>query len=228
MDATLVSLLAANIAFVGGHFALSHPFRAPLVKKVGEAGFLGMYSLVSFATFAWIILAFKAVGPGGAALWNGQSNTMWTIASLLTIIALVLLTGSVKGNPALPQTGADAVAKAEAQGVFAVTRHPMMWGIAIWALSHILVSPSGRTIITAGAMGVLGLVGSHLQDRKKEALIGASWQSWEAKTSYWPRLFGLGRISVGLWLSAIAGWLVITWLHIWLAEVPAGVWRWVG
>ena len=41
----LASLAAANIALVGGHFVLSHSFRAPLVKALSEKGFLALYSI---------------------------------------------------------------------------------------------------------------------------------------------------------------------------------------
>jgi uncharacterized membrane protein len=228
MNAALISLHAASIAFVGGHFALSHPLRAPLVKALGEKGFLGLYSLISLASFGWMIWAFRAVGPGGDTYWNATGNLGWAIASVLTVIALVLLLGSLKGNPALPETSAAAVSTAKAKGVFAVTRHPMMWGFALWAAAHILIMPTPRTIVLAGSLLILALLGAHLQDRKKEALLGVAWARWEAKTSYWPRLGKLAGAGWGLWLGAIIAWLAITFAHIWLADVPAGIWRWLG
>ena len=44
------NVVVAAITFVGTHFLMSHPLRAPLVRAVGEKGFLGLYSLVAFAT----------------------------------------------------------------------------------------------------------------------------------------------------------------------------------
>lgn len=228
MDPSLTALFAANVTFVGTHFAMSHPLRASLVRALGEKGFLGVYSLVSLGAFVWIIVSFRAVAPGGAVLWNGQGDVTWAIASALTVVSLALIFGAVKGNPALVGMEADFVAKAEAKGIFAITRHPMMWGFAIWAASHILVSPSARTLVTAGAVGVLALVGAHLQDVKKETLLGKDWKDWEARTSFAPHLGKLGGIGAGLWIAALAGWVAISWLHLWLANVPAGIWRWVG
>src|SRR5665213_1412440 len=109
MQQALISLIAASVAFVGLHFALSHPWRAALVKALGEAGFMGVYSLVALATFGWMIWAFRAVGTQGRPLWNGGNTVLWIIACLLTILALALLFGSLRGNPALPQVGAEAV-----------------------------------------------------------------------------------------------------------------------
>lgn len=219
----LVSLVAANVAFVGSHFALSHPLRAPLAGLLGEKGFAGLYSLLSIALIGWVAMAFRALGVQ-PPLWD-HGDLGWAIASVLTIVALTLVLGSFKGNPALPQTGRSAVAAARADGVFAVTRHPMMWGFGLWALAHLIAWPSPRTLVTAGAMGFLALVGAHLQDRKKAALLGDDWQAWQARTSYWPQLSGFARISPLLWLAALVAWLGITWLHGRAGVAPAGLWR---
>ncbi len=227
MDQQLGSLIAANVTFVGTHLALSHPLRRPLATALGEKGFLGLYSLVSLAALGWVTMAFRASGPGGDMLWDGQAALPWATASALALLAMVLLAGSFKGNPALPGAPA-ALARAEPLGVFAVTRHPMMWGFALWALAHILVSPSPRTLATAGGIGFLALVGAHLQDRKKEALMGADWQGWEAKTSYWPRWGRLAGVGAVPWLAGLALWLALTWAHVWLAYEAAGIWRWIG
>jgi uncharacterized membrane protein len=228
MQAALTSLVAASVTFLGTHFALSHPLRAPLVKAVGAAGFQGLYSLVALASFGWMVMAFRAVGPGGLPLWNGSGNALWAIASLVTLLALTLFLGSFASNPALPAPGAEKLAVLEPRGAFLVTRHPMMWGFALWAAAHILVNPTPRSLVLAGAVLILALVGAHLQDGKKEALMGAAWSQWESKTSYWPRWGNLARVGWKLWLAGLVGWLAVTWAHIWLDYIPAGIWRWVG
>lgn len=220
----LQSLILANVLFVGSHFAMSHPLRRPMVGVLGEGGFLGIYSLVSLALIAWLGHAFGKAAPG-PLFWDA-GDPGWVVASLLTIVALALLFGSLRGNPALPQVGSEVTSAARAEGVFAVTRHPMMWAFALWAIAHIIAWPSPRTLVTASAMGVLALVGAHLQDGKKRALMGEAWSAWEARTSYWPRLAGFARIGLGLWLAAIAVWLAATWLHVRMAGIPAGIWRW--
>ena len=53
------SLLLANLLFVGGHFAMSHPLRAPMVSALGEQRFLGVYTLVNLGLLAWIGLTFS-------------------------------------------------------------------------------------------------------------------------------------------------------------------------
>lgn len=227
MDHALTNLIAASTAFVGSHFALSHPLRRPIVQASGSAGFQAIYSLVALASFAWMILAFRAVPPA-APLWNGMGDALWLIASLLTLLASVLLLGSFFGNPALPDPRAKENASRPIHGVFHVTRHPMMWAFALWAASHAAISPTPRSVILTGAIGFLALVGAHLQDRKKQALMGAAWHGWQARTSYWPRLGGLAKTGALPWLGGLALWLVATWAHAPLNGMTAGFWRWVG
>ncbi|MFN5819277.1 MAG: NnrU family protein [Novosphingobium sp.] len=223
----LANLIAASVAFVGSHFAMSHPLRAGLVGRLGAAGFQVVYSLVSFATLGWMVLAFRAIAPS-AGLWDGSQPLPWALASLLMLPASVLFVGSLMGNPALPAPGAAALADKPVHGVFHVTRHPMMWGFALWAISHALVSPTLRSLVLTAAIGVLALVGSHLQDRKKEALMGAAWTGWEARTSYWPKLGGLATAGLVPWIGGLVLGLVGSWAHISIIGMAAGIWRWMG
>lgn len=103
----------------------------------------------------------------------------------------------------------------------------MMWSFALWAAAHISLWWSWRTNVVALAILVLALVGAHLQDRKKQTLMGEAWTSWEDRTGYWPQLRGFARIGISLWLAGIAGWLLATWAHIHAGGIPAGIWRWV-
>ena len=62
----------------------------------------------------------------------------------------------------------------------------MMWAMGLWALVHIAVSGRLETLILAGGIAVLALVGAKLQDGKKAAQLGAGWAAYASKTSYWP------------------------------------------
>ena len=227
VDQELAHLTAAALAFVGSHFALSHPLRAALVKRLGSGGFQAVYSLVALATFGWMVLAFGMVPPQPVLPWDGTAAPLWIIVTLLMLAASVLLMGSFRGNPALPAPNAKSIARHHPKGVFKITRHPMMWSFALWSAAHVLVSPSARVIVLSSAVGFLALVGAHLQDRKKEVLMGSSWSIWERRTSYWPRLSGFAAAGAVPWLGGIALWLGATWAHGWLIAVPAGVWRWL-
>jgi len=223
MDTALTGLVAAAVTFVGTHFALSHPLRGALTR---DKGFQAVYSLIALASFGWMVLAFRAASPG-ALLWNGQAQLPWIVATLAMLIAAVLLVGSFMGNPALPAPGAADLATKGPHGVFHVTRHPMMWSFALWSAAHVLVSPTPRVLVLAGAVALLALAGSHLQDRKKQAQLGAAWSGWEARTSYWPRLGALGKAGAVPWLGGTALWLAASWAHIPGNGIAAGLWRWL-
>lgn len=224
-------VVAAAVAFVGSHFLLSHPLRGGIVRAIGEAGFQGVYSLVAILTFGWLVYAYRKA-PLSAPLWP-VGDVLWAIASAVVLIAAILLMGSFIRNPALPTGGRPGAFPEEARGVFAVTRHPMMWAFALWGLCHIAVFPVARNIILAAAIVILALVGAAMQDRKKEQLQPDLWPAWEAKTSYLPfaaiaagraRLGGFGLHAV---LGGIVVWLVATWAHIPLTGWSAGIWRWL-
>ncbi len=228
MDPTTTIAVAAG-SFVGTHFLLSHPLRAPLVKALGNGGFTIVYALVAFATLGWMSSAYRhtAATP---PLWE-VGDGLWAVATLLMLVASILLMGSLIGNPALPGPAGDA--PKVARGAFSITRHPMMWSFALWGLSHILVYPIAANIVVAVAIIILALVGAALQDRKKEALEPMRWRAWEGVTSYWPfAAIAAGRARFGGFkphdlAGGVVVWLVATWAHGPLAGMAAGIWRWV-
>lgn len=225
-------VLIASVAFIGTHFLLSHPLRAPIVARVGEKGFLGLYSLVAFVTIGWMAHAYRN-DIETTMLWP-VGDGLWALASVVMLVAAILLMGSLIGNPAMPDPDGRITVPAEAKGVFAITRHPMLWAFALWGGAHILVYPVEKNITVAVAIIILSLVGAALQDRKKERLKPEQWRRWEAMTSYWPfAAIAQGRARFGRFgMHTLAGgvvvWLVATWAHIPLAGWAAGIWRWIG
>ena len=228
---SLAWVATAATAFVGTHFILSHPLRRPLVARIGEGAFAGVYSLVAVATLAWLGWAFWTA-PATAPFWP-VGDLLWAVVTVAMLLAAVLLMGSLIGNPALPTGGGPAKAPGEAKGVFAITRHPMLWSFALWGACHIVVYPIAKNIVVAVAIIMLSLVGAVMQDRKKEQLQTTVWREWESRTSYWPFAAAIsGRAKLGgFGLHTIAGgvvvWLAATWAHIPLSGWPAGVWRWL-
>jgi uncharacterized membrane protein len=226
-------LIVALAAFVGTHFLMSHPLRAPMAKALGATGFQAAYSLISLAAFIWIMWAFSQA-PGTEPLWIAGDG-LWAAASVLMLLGSILFAGSFLGNPALPRPDASDLASAPARGMLAVTRHPMMWSFAIWSLVHLLVSPHEKVIWLTVGMAVLALGGSWGQDRKKAVLMGTSWQDWRARTSFIP--FGNQITGKTSWASVWPGgrvilagailWLVVTYGHAWFGIYGAGVWRWL-
>jgi uncharacterized membrane protein len=219
-------LLAGAIGFVGTHFAMSHPLRAPMVQRLGDKGFQLVYALVSFATLYLMVQGFRSA-PVTEPFWPA-GDVLWGVSTLLMLLSSILFAGSLIGNPALPvpQDAARRIAVKEPGGVFRITRHPMMWGFALWGVAHILIAPRIDTFILCGAIIILALVGASLQDGKKFVLMGDAWLHWQGKTSFLP--FGRGLAFPG-WVAIIGGavlWLAAQWAHMPLGVGAAGIFRW--
>lgn len=225
MDQATLLLVAGMAAFVGSHLLMSHPLRAGLVRQFGQGGFLGFYSIVSLITFSGAVIAFGRA-PAGPQLWDGQALVPWVLASLLTLVASALFLASFAGNPALAGTDVSGLSTRLPHGAFKVTRHPMMSAFTLWGVAHILVAPSARTILLAGGVIALAVIGSRGQDAKKAALYGRDWRAWMQRTSFLPNPAAFGALGF-YWVAALPVWLLLTWAHLKIALVPAGLWLWL-
>lgn len=219
----LLWLILATSVFVGSHFLLSHPLRAALVKSLGLKVFQALYSLIAIVSLSWTVVAFDAA-PREPLLWDGHSILAWIVASVLTFAATALFFASLTGNPALPGARVAGLSAILPRGVYKITRHPMMFAFALWAIAHIAIAPSPRTLVLMAGILVLSLGGAHLQDVKKEKLHGRDWRSWLKRTTFWPDLRKVNELG-WYWGLAVLPWLLATWLHISLAHEPAGIWR---
>jgi len=213
-------LFLSTIAFVGLHFLLSHPLRAPFVRKLGERGFQGLYSVQALLTFGLMIYFYRALGRE-EPIWVAD-EWVWGVAAMVMWLGSILFVGSFLGNPALP--GARLERGARPGGVFAITRHPMMWGFAAWAAVHLAVLGTAKAIVFDGAILFLAIVGSVGQDSKKAKLMGERFHEWAAQTTFVPFARGFawpGSVAV---FGGTLLFLVATWFH----PMPVGVWRWIG
>jgi uncharacterized membrane protein len=226
----MTSLVAACVVFVGSHFLLSHPLRAPLIARMGKGLFLAFYSLVAVLSLSWMIYAFR-VTTGGTAYW-ASSDALWAAASVVMLFASILFAGSLSGNPAFPDPRARMHVTKPAEGVFTITPHPMMWSFILWGAVHIVLMPTNANIVLAGSIIFLAFFGALAQDRKKVRQLGTGWQGWRGRTAFVPfgmQLSGKARWrdvvpSVGEFTAGTVIWLGATWAH---GGVGAGIWRWI-
>ena len=217
-------LFLSSLAFVGTHLLLSHPLRAPLVGRIGIGPFQGLYSLIAAVTLGAMIYFYGVIGRE-PMLW-AVSEPLWAAATLLMWFGSILFVGSFARNPALP--GARLERGRKPHGVFAITRHPMMWGFAIWAMVHLAVVAMPKALVLDGAILLLALAGSVGQDNKKAKLMGERFHEWTAQTAFIP--FARGAANPGA-VALIGGTLlfvVATWAHGAIGGMPAGFWRWIG
>jgi len=213
-----MGLTLSAFAFVGLHFLLSHPLRGPLVRAMGEGPFRGIYSLIALVTFGAMIYFYRRCGRE-PPLWDtGEAG--WIAGTLLMWLASILFVGSFFGNPALP--GARGP-KGGPKGVFAITRHPMMWGFGLWAAVHLMLLAMPKVLVFDGAIIFLALAGAAMQDRKKSALMGEAWHEWTAQTAFIPFTRGLANPGAAALIGGTLLFLIATWVH----PMPVGFWRWI-
>lgn len=213
-------LFLSAIAFVGLHFLMSHPLRAPLVRKLGEKGFQSLYSVVALITFGLMIYFYRAIGREDP-IWVAPAWA-WILASLVMWIGAILFAGSFVRNPALP--GARLDKGAAPSGVLAITRHPMMWGFAAWAAVHLTVIGTPKALVFDGALLILAIAGSVGQDSKKAKLMGERFHEWAAQTAFVP--FARGIAWPGT--AAVVGGTILFLLATWFHPMPVGLWALIG
>jgi uncharacterized membrane protein len=216
----MACLALASAAFVGTHFLLSHPLRQPIAQRIGERPFRGVYSLVALVTFGLMIWVYGRMGDQ-QSLWSvGEVGS--SVATLLMWLGAILFVGSLLGNPALP--GARLERGRIPRGVFAITRHPMMWGFALWAIVHVAMVATPKALIFDGAILFLALAGSVGQDAKKAKLMGERFHEWSAQTAFIPFARGVANPGAVALIGGTALLLIAAWLH----PFPTGPWRWIG
>lgn len=213
-----MGLTGSAILFIGLHFLLSHPLRAPLVRAVGERPFRGIYALVALVTFGGMVYYYSRIGRE-APLWQ-VGDVGWIIASILMWLASILLVGSFFKNPAL--VGAPGP-RGGPTGVMQITRHPMMWAFALWAIVHLAVVGMPKALVFDGAILILALGGAAGQDAKKARQMGEDWHDWTAQTAFVPFTRGIGNPGAVALIGGTILFFAATWLH----PMHVGFWRWI-
>lgn len=222
------NLLVAAVFLLGTHFGIaSTPLREQLVAAAGEPLYRLLYSLIAFAAIAWLVNAWR--GAPLVELWNA-GPALRHLPILAMPFALLLVVCAVsQPNPTAVGQGPDPDRPEPARGMLRVTRHPMMWGVALWALSHLLANGDLASLIFFGSFAALALVGGVLIDAKRSHRNEPGWGVFLQATSHVPfaailerrqrlalREIGLARIVV-----ALALYVILIVAHPWLFGVPA-------
>jgi len=182
----MMSLVLAAFAFVGSHFLLSStPLRGVLARRFGERGFAALFSLLAVAALFWLVMAFRAAQEDSLALWSLPGGRHLAL-TVMPFVLLLLVTGYAARNPtAVMQPAPDEAW--HPTGIFTITRHPIMWGIGLWALLHIAANGNLAGLVFFGAFALLAFLGTIAVDAKKRrAWPAASWRRLAAATSNMP------------------------------------------
>jgi uncharacterized membrane protein len=183
--AGVFSVLFWWLAFAGTHIALSSAaLRRPLIARIGERGFQGLYSLVAFATFIPLVSTYFANKHAGPLLWSLASipGVRWLAVALSGAAVVLLVLSFVQPSP----TGMMPGVPRRARGVTRITRHALFMAIGLWGLAHTIVNGFLSDVIFFGGFLVYALIGSAHQDSRKQADGGSEMSTFYGETSILP------------------------------------------
>lgn len=217
----LAMLALAALVFLATHWVSSTPLRRGLVGMLGENAYLGLYSLVSLAALAWMIWAY-ARAPY-ERLWVGDEFKVWAVA-LMPLSLVLIVAGAMSKNPSAVRQEHLLRSLGEPRGILRVTRHPVQWGIALWALLHLIARGDAASTIFFGGFALLSILGTVLIDARKNRAIGVDWQRFASLTSNFPfaaiiqgrNQFRFDEIGWKKVLIGLGLYLVLVFLHPYL------------
>jgi len=231
MDGALNTLFVATLAFVGGHFVLSSlPVRRLLIRTLGEQRFTPVYSLAVTAAFVWMLWAYRAAPV--VEVWTPGPGLAWVPLVLMPVAIFLAVAGLTTRSPTMvgaERTLASGLPQTPAPGIIGVTRHPFLWGTALWAVAHLAVNGDLANITMMVGILALSIGGMLHIDYRREETLGAAWGPVKLTTSLVPFAAILaGRTHVdwrgiGWWRPLAAGtiYAVLLLLHPWLFGVGA-------
>jgi len=221
-------LLVAAVFFVGTHIGIgATPLRAELIERIGLGRYRLLYSLVALVALGWLVVAYRAAPY--LPLWPaGTGARLLALAAMLPAL-LLLVTAVMQPNPTAAGQEVDPDAPEPARGMLRVTRHPMMWGIAIWAGAHLLANPDLASVVFFGALLALALGGAAALDHRLTRANRPGWGVFVQRTSFLPFAAIIEGRQQLVWaeigwrhlLVALVAYIVLLAAHPWLFGVPA-------
>ncbi|MBP8247327.1 MAG: NnrU family protein [Phenylobacterium sp.] len=215
----MTNLLAAALFFVLLHLLVSGTrLRGAITGVIGEGPYMGLFSLASVAGLAWLGLAFAGSrnADWNIAYWDITPLT-WKIQVGLQVLAfLFVVVGLTTPNPTSVKQEGTLDLPDVIKGMLRVTRHPFLWGVALWAAGHLLVNGDRASIALFGSVLLLALFGTASIDAKRKRALGDTWTAFAAQTSNIP----FGAILTGrqsLKIGEIGWWRIVVAIVVYVA-----------
>lgn len=183
-------LLTGLVVFLGAHSVriFAESWRTHTREMLGENVFKGAYSVVSLIGLGLIIWGFGIAREQPVYLWSPPVG-MRHAASLLTLFAFVLLAATyVPGNAIKARMG-----------------HPMILGVKVWALAHLLANGTVAHVALFGSFlvwAVLCFRAARQRDRANGVVYPAATARGTAIT------VAVGVAAWAVFAFALHGWLI--------------------
>jgi len=225
----------ALIGFVLLHVGVAATgLRTAIVGRIGEGPYRALFSLASLGLLAALIASYAALqedlfNPLNHPLWAPPPELRWGAYVLIFLGVTLAVAGIFTPGPTLAGFEKRGLARAEpARGALRITRHPFLWGVALWGAGHLLANGERADVMLFGALGLMALFGARSIDRKGRARDPEGWARFEAVSSNLPfAAITQGRNTLKLrelWLPVVAGaagFALIAWAHEALIGVSA-------
>lgn len=185
-------LIIGLIIFLGAHSVriVAEPGRAALIARIGPHRWKALYSLASAVGLVLIVWGYGLARVHAELLW---APPRWTrdAAALLTAAAFILIAAAyVPGNR-----------------IKAAVGHPMVAGVLIWSIAHLLANGSLTAVVLFGAFMVWAML-DFASSRRRDRTAGTRYANGTPVRDAITVIVGLG------------GWLLFAFvLHGWLIGV---------
>jgi len=201
-----MDVLIAMAAFVLSHVVIARTRLKPaLIARFGEPAYLAAYSALSLALLAWVIWAVLTADR--LPLWTTPAWS-YGFAAIVSLVAFVLIgIGMVVPNP-LSVSFRKAGFDPDRSGVIGWVRHPLLWGLTLWAVSHIPANGDWPSLVLFAGAATFGLVGIFAVERRVKRQLGL--EEWTRLTA------GRGNVDRRAIAGAAVGvflWLVFLVIH---------------
>jgi uncharacterized membrane protein len=190
--------------FLGVHLVPMMPkWRAALVVRLGEGPYKAAFALLALAGLIGAIVAYRFTPH--VPLWSSPAP-LRAVSAVLMLAAVWLFAGA-KGVPWFKR----------------IVRHPMLWGIGVFGIAHLLVNGEVAGVILFGGLALFGFVWQPLTDRRDAALDPAGWKETRQTTSFWPFASWHARSDPVTLRPLVIGaivYIALVLLHPWLFGAP--------
>jgi len=150
----MLVLIAGLVLFLGVHSLriMAEDWRATQIARQGASAWKLGYTAISLLGFALIVWGYGLARQNPVVLWPALRG-MNHLAALLTLVAFVFL----------------AAAHVPRNHIKARLRHPMVLGVKVWALAHLLANNTLADLLLFGSFLVWAVLCFRAARRRPDA-----------------------------------------------------------